>query len=114
MRPSRALVILGALALLACSCGKPAGTISGHLYRVGGPYPGLPTPVSGAIIVSGEESSAVVWSDGSFSVVVREGTYMLSGRSPEIDNGTYLCQARHSVAVTAGVVTTMDVICDIP
>ena len=110
VRLFRALVMLGILALLVTACSKPTGTITGHLYRVGGPPPGAPSPMPGTIYVSGRDSPVTAGSDGSFSVVAPPGTYRLSGRS--LDGG--LCRARRTVTVQAGARVKMDVICDIP
>ena len=107
MKRVLALAVLGISLLLGAACGGPKGTISGHLYRVGGPAPGLPSPMPGTIYVSGGPS-VPAGSDGSFSVAVSPGTYTLSGQSPD-----GLCRARHPVTVQAGEVVKVDVICDI-
>ena len=111
VKHSLTLAVLAVLLLLGTACGGPKGTITGHLYRVGGPAPGLPSPMPGTIYVSGG-SSVAAGSDGSFSVAVSPGTYTLSGRSPDMGNA--LCRARHPVTVQAGAVVKVGVICDIP
>jgi hypothetical protein len=110
VKHSLTLAVLGVLLLLGTACGGPKGTITGHFYRVGGPPPGLPSPLPGTIYVSGG-SSVPAGSDGSFSVAVSPGTYTLSGRSPAMGDG--LCHARRPVTVRAGDVVKVDVICDI-
>lgn len=107
-----ALAVLGVSLLLATSCGGPKATITGHLYRVGGPPPGLPSPMPGTIYVSGG-SSVPAGSDGSFSLTVSPGTYTLLGHSPAIEDGNAVCQAGRSVTVQAGAVVNVDVICHI-
>ncbi len=114
VKPSRAIAVLGVAALVTTACSKPKGTIAGHFYRVGGPPPGLPSPMPGTIYVSGEESPVTAGPDGSFSAVVPVGTYTLSGRSPQINDGNDLCYARRSVTVRADAVAKVDVICDVP
>jgi hypothetical protein len=108
VRLSRALAVLGMLAFLATACSKPSGTITGHLYRVGGPAPGLPSPMPGTIYISGQ-GSVHTGADGSFSMAVPAGTYTLSGRSGPITS----CHGLHKVIVQAKATVKMDVICDI-
>ena len=108
------VAILGIISVhLAAACAQPTGTITGHLYQVGGPAPGAPTPVPGTVYVSGEGSVAV-GSDGRFSIAVPAGTYTLSGSSPLIEDNAPGCGSRKAVTVEVGVVAKMDVICDIP
>ena len=110
---------LAMLALSASACGnKTTGTITGHLYRVGGPPPGRPTPMPGTIDVTGqgtgaENTSVRVGPDGFYSIVVPVGTYSLNGRSPLIDDGATSCHGSHNVTLQEGVTAKMDVICDI-
>jgi len=113
------LTILG-LSSFACHS-APSGTISGHLYRVGGPAPGLPTPVPGTIDVTGQSAgtkdvTAEAGPDGSFSVEVPVGTYSLRGGSPLIQDGAPGCHARdhQPTVVRAAQTSETDVICDIP
>jgi hypothetical protein len=101
-----ALVVLIAL---AGACSKPHGTIAGRLYQVGGPYPGLPTPVPGIVSVPGH-GSVSAGPDGSFSIDVPPGTYTLNGTFGENNP----CAARRAVTVLEDAVARVDVICDIP
>ena len=120
MKASGIVAALAMLALSASACGNErTGTISGHLYRVGGPPPGLPSPMPGAIDVTGqgtgtENTSVRVGPDGFYSVALPAGTYSLAGRSPLIDGGATSCHGSHNVTVQEGVTAEMDVICDIP
>lgn len=98
--------------LLVAACGGPKGTIIGHLYRVGGPPPGLPSPMPGTIYVSGGPS-VPAGSDGSFSLAVSPGAYTLLGHSPDIEDGNAVCQAGRSVTVRPGAVVDVDVICHV-
>src|ERR1700691_2596109 len=57
----------------ACSGQAPAeGTLSGHLYGVGGRAPGLPRPWPGTVILTGPgiRRDIPVGSSGSYSVMV--------------------------------------------
>ncbi len=97
---------------LAAACSKPTGTITGHLYRVGGPVGVAATPVPGTVYVS-DDGSVSVGPDGSFSIDVPAGTYTLSGSSPLIEDNAPGCGSRKAVTVEVGVIAKMDVICDI-
>jgi Tol biopolymer transport system component len=88
------------------------GTISGHLFAVGGPAPGLHRPLPGTIFVSGSaDFHAEVGSDGSYSLVVPAGTYAVSGRSPLYQAGHLVCHASSPVTLTSGSVVKADVFC---
>jgi hypothetical protein len=112
---SRAVVGLAVCFSMLGSCtSRPGlGTISGHLFAVGGPPPGLPRPLPGTIYVSGSEHLQVtVGSDGTYSLVVPEGTYTVSGRSPLYQGGQLLCRAPSQVTVRDGASIKADTFCD--
>jgi hypothetical protein len=54
-----------------------------------------------------------VRADGSFSVLVPAGTYILAGRSPRYGSGAGVCRADGPVTVTAGHRTRADVLCQL-
>jgi hypothetical protein len=110
----RKIVLLAACASLlgACNAHSDTGTISGHLFAVGGPAPGAPRPLPGTVFFTGRFGVHVdVASDGTFSVILPQGTYTLAGRSPLYGDGKYVCQATAEVTVRSGGVTSADVLC---
>jgi hypothetical protein len=98
----------------ACSGPGPAdGTLTGHLYGVGGPAPGSPRPWSGTVTVtgSGVHLDVPVGADGAYSVKVPPGRYTVTGHSPLNGSGTALCQAAGIATATSGHSTKADVLC---
>ena len=102
----------------ACSGQGPAdGTVTGHLYGVGGPAtisaPPSPRPWPGTVTLSGPgvHRDVPVDASGTFSVTVPPGRYTVTGHSPLYGSGTYLCQAAGVVTVTSGHTTKADVLC---
>jgi hypothetical protein len=98
----------------ACSGQVPAdGTLTGHLYGVGGPAPGSPRPWPGTVTLTGPgvHRDVPVGATGSYSVMVPAGSYTVAGRSPLYGSGTGLCQATEVATVTSGHSTKADVLC---
>ena len=98
----------------ACSGQGPAdGTLTGHLYGVGGPAPGLPRPWPGTVTLTGPgvHQDVPIGADGTFSVMVPAGRYTVVGHSPNYGSGTGLCQAAGEVTVTSGRTTKANVLC---
>ena len=98
----------------ACSGQGPAdGTLTGHLYGVGGPAPGLPRPWPGTVTLTGPgvHLEVPVSADGAYSVRVPPGRYTVTGHSPLYESGTALCQAAGVATVTSGHSTKADVLC---
>jgi hypothetical protein len=111
-------VCLGAVCLAAftaaCSAPGPAeGTVTGHLYGVGGPAPGLPRPWPGKVILNGPNVhlDIPVGASGAFSVPVPPGRYTLIGYSPQYESGTVPCRPLGVATVTSGHSTTADIWC---
>jgi hypothetical protein len=101
-------------AAVACSGPNAAdGTLTGHLYGVGGPAPGLPRAWPGTVILTGTgvHRDVSVDASGSYSVTVPAGRYTVTGHSPLYGSGTYVCQATGVAIVTKGHSTTADVLC---
>jgi hypothetical protein len=68
----------------ACSGQVPAdGTLTGHLYGVGGPAPGSPRPWPGTVTLTGPgvHRDVPVGATGSYSVMVPAGSYTVAGRA---------------------------------
>ena len=68
----------------ACSGQNPAeGTLTGHLYGVGGPAPGLPRPWPGTVTLTGPgvNRDVPVGASGTYSVTVPAGRYTVTGHS---------------------------------
>jgi hypothetical protein len=98
----------------ACSGQNPAsGTLSGHLYGVGGPAPGSPRPWPGTVTLTGPgvHRDVPVGASGTYSVVVPAGSYTVVGHSPLYESGAGLCQATGTATVTTGHTTRADVLC---
>jgi hypothetical protein len=89
------------------------GTLTGHLYGVGGPAPGAPRPWPGTVTLTGPgvHRDIQVGASGSFSVLVPAGTYTVAGRSPRYGSGAGLCRAAGPATVTTGHRTRADVLC---
>lgn len=104
-----------AVAFLAgCSgAGSAQGTLTGHLYGVGGPAPGLPRPWPGTVTLTGPsgQRELSVGADGSYSVIVPADRYTVVGRSPLYESNAALCQAAAAVTVTSGHTAKADVWC---
>jgi hypothetical protein len=91
------------------------GTISGYLYAEGGPTDKT-YPLTGDVFVSGVSGNirrfrVPVGPDSGYSVSVLPGTYTLTGRSPQFNDGRVPCSPASSVTVTDGRVVTVDVVC---
>jgi hypothetical protein len=102
----------------ACSGHNPAdGTLTGHLYGVGGPATGpaipAPRPWPGTVTVTGPgvHRDVPVGASGTYSVTVPAGRYTVTDHSPLYSSGTYLCQAAEVATVTSGHSTKADVLC---
>jgi hypothetical protein len=95
------------------------GTLTGHLYGVGGPSPGLPRPWPGKVILQGPgvHLTLIVGDRGTFSATVPAGTYRVVGYSPRYGSGTVACLpsnatgARPVVTITIGRTTRANVLC---
>jgi photosystem II stability/assembly factor-like uncharacterized protein len=92
------------------------GVVLGALEAVGGPAPGTPRPLRGAITLrdsAGTAFTATAGSDGVFSVRVPTGSYTITGRSPLYDSGNVDCHsiAPAPVTVTAGATIRVVVAC---
>jgi hypothetical protein len=83
----------------------PTGTVTGHVFLVGGPVPGQPRAVKGGgtVVFTGTPTvHAPVNTHGLFSVHLAPGTYRVSATSPDYVNGQAACEARQPVRVTDG------------
>ena len=107
-----------ALVLTATSCGATptveTGVVQGVLEAVGGPGPGTPRPLNGAITLRESDATmftATVGSDGVFLVRVPIGTYAITGRSPMYDGGNVDCTSSGRVTLTVGATIRVLVAC---
>ena len=93
------------------------GTVTGHLYAVGGPAPGSPSPLNGTVTVVSLEmtpskvATVPVGADGAFSIDVPPGQYELTGTSPLYNGGKATCRAVSAVTVQVGGSVTTSVYC---
>ena len=92
-----------------------AGTLTGHLYGVGGPAPGAPRPWPGTVTLTGPgvHLAIGVGASGRYSVRVPAGTYAVAGRSPLYQDGAAACRAAGPVTVAGGHRTEADVLCQL-
>ena len=100
----------------SASAGSSAeGTLTGHLYAVGGPAPGAPRPWPGTVtlIGPGVHLAIGVGAGGRYSVRVPAGTYAVAGRSPLYQDGAGACRAAGPVTVASGHRTEVDVLCQL-
>jgi hypothetical protein len=89
------------------------GSITGHLFAVGGVVAG-PRPLSGRVEVVGPGATwrdITVGTDGVFRITTTVGTYSLTGTSPLYDAGHGVCRAQQAVRVASGETSIADVLC---
>jgi hypothetical protein len=122
VRAASALRVVVAVVVLfpvSCSSGSPpvptedlsGGLISGRLLVVGGPN-NARFPVKGVVTVEGSGRAPIpVGSRGRYSIVVPPGRYVLSGRSPNYNDGKGRCEAASPVTVRNGAEISVDVLC---
>jgi len=69
--------------------------VTGQLVEVGGPAPGPPRGVPGAVRFTGQGRPVSVDTDagGHFTVELAPGTYTVTGTSPLYGDGQYTCRA---------------------
>ncbi len=99
----------------SAAASRAAGTLTGHLYGVGGVAPGAPRPWPGTVTLTGPgvHRDIQVGASGSFSVLIPAGTYSVAGRSPRYGSGAGVCRAAGPATVTAGHRTRADVLCQL-
>jgi hypothetical protein len=110
------LAAVGLAALTAgCLGPNPAdGTLTGHLYGVGGPSPGALRPWPGTVTITGPgvHIGISVGASGTYSVQLPAGRYTVGGSSPNYESGAALCRAAGTVIVTRAHRTRADVLCE--
>lgn len=91
-------------------------TLSGHLYVVGGPAPGLQRPIPGTVVAQrpGGSYAVTVGSDGEYTMQLPPGTYTVTGTSSHYNGGSGDCPASGEVTVVRDQARTADVYCHIP
>jgi hypothetical protein len=118
------VVGVGLVGLIAHERAGPRGTISGHLFGVGGP-PHSPRPWPGTVrvrsaVFTPSRSDALflgevsVGSDGSYSISVPPGSYTVVGTSPLYEAGRVACRPAPQppvITVKQGDVVVVDVLC---
>jgi hypothetical protein len=96
---------------------KVDGTLSGRLITVGGPAPGSPSPVAGAVTVTGGgvHLDVKVGLDGAYSVSLPAGRYTVVGHSPSVtaEGAAMPCPGRKEARVTPGATVVLDAVCSI-
>lgn len=89
------------------------GTLSGHLFAVGGP-PGVKRrPLIGSVTITGDGTSktVAVGAGGSYSISLPPGRYELSGASPLYNGGRTPCLSASPIEVSAGTAVVSNVYC---
>lgn len=85
---------------------QASGAVAGRLLRVGGIAPGRPVGVHGKVtateVATGFSQQASTNSRGFFVISLPVGTYRLSGRSPQINAGQWMGDAKALVHVKVG------------
>jgi len=92
------------------------GTVAGIFVVAGGPAPGTSQPTPGVITFAasdGRETNMTVGRKGVFKVQLPEGSYSVSGHSPLIGDGSYLCTGG-AVQVSIESAARVRVVCPIP
>jgi hypothetical protein len=121
----RSFVLLCLLAVMAASvvlasCSSPTGppgptgTLNGTLQAVDGHSGISPRALSGQVTLHGSGghiTGIAVGANGRFSVPVAVGTYTVSARNPQYEDGTADCHASGPVTVTKGVTSNVEVDC---
>ena len=115
-RRMRCVALSFAGLMLAAGCGRtptPQGTLSGHLYMVGGPSPGAARPVTGEVVATGPggRHTIRVGVDGAYAMRLAPGNYAVVGFSPAINDGESPCAAPGQVTVVSNAVRTADAEC---
>lgn len=101
----------------AASSSAARGTLSGHLFMVGGPAAAgataSPLAVDGTVVATGPGGAhtATAGADGRYTLQLAPGTYTVTGTSPQYDAGKRACTADGAVSVVAGEQRTVDVYC---
>jgi hypothetical protein len=115
------LPLVGVVLLASCGGTSGQGTLSGHLYVVGGPLvrggaAGSPRPVAGTVVAngSGGAHTATARADGRYAMQVPPGTYTVTGTSRQYNDGNSACPASGKIMVVRDQVRTADVYCQVP
>jgi hypothetical protein len=111
-------VVAASVLLASCSSPDgppgPTGTLVGTLQAVGGP-PGVgPRALSGQVTLHGSGghiTGITVGANGRFRVPDTVGSYTVTGRSPQFEDGKAECRASGPVVVTSGVTSSVEVDC---
>lgn len=124
-RTARAVEVLAAsLAVLALSaeCGSAPkqatpeqGTLTGHFYAVGGPYPGSPQPYNvGTVTADGPDGrhTIPITSYGYYTIKLSVGTYTVTGTTPGYNGGKFACDGG-TITVKRGQTSSTDIACSI-
>lgn len=93
---------------------RPVVEVSGVLQMVGGPPGAEPAPAPGTVTARGEDGQ-LVWVEtdeqGRFVLRLAPGTYQLTGRSPQYQNGGRDCAADDPVVVEQADLGDIQVAC---
>jgi hypothetical protein len=116
----RAGVLAGA-ALVAAGCSNgvsiTTGTVTGTYIRVGGPAGAPDVPLPGTISFQGQSGPTISLNSdntGKFTGQLPAGTYAVTAKSSQINDGKMPCSRPLTTRVQAGKTTTVALICDIP
>lgn len=99
--PGACLLVALVTACSDHSAHQATGTLTGHLFLVGGPAPGKPRALTGTVIANGPGGSRIASTDATGKFVLRlpAGRYSLTGRSPLYDDGRTTCEPATQVTI---------------
>jgi len=104
-----------AAALPTTRTAATAATVKGRLLRVGGPAGTRPAGLPGQVrfqAEGGEIATARTADDGSFSIAVKPGRYVVTGTSALFGDGKYECRTEKPVEITTAGLDNVQVICN--
>jgi hypothetical protein len=118
MRWAAALVAGAALVAAGCSNAPsgPTGTVTGTYIRMGGPAGTPNVPLPGTITFRGQSGSTInlnADSTGKFTGQLPAGTYTVTAKSSQINDGQGPCSRPLTTHVQADKTVTITLICDI-
>jgi len=114
----RAIALAGVV-LAAAGCSSttgPMGTVTGIYIRVGGPGGTPNVPLPGTISFRSSDGTTIsVNSDGTgkFTGQLPPGSYAVTAKSSQINDGMSTCSQPLTTRVQAGKTVSLTIICDI-
>jgi hypothetical protein len=96
VRRGIAAIAIAVCGVLASACGSPSsGTVDGHLGTYGPIGSSTLIPLNGTVTAVSQDGISVstsVGTDGSLTLHLAPGTYVIGGRSPKYNRNTGVCR----------------------